>query len=869
MKRATLTLLSILSITLIHAQPLCSITAFDEEDGLPHSHVTQLLQDDCGFMWFATWNGLCRYDGYEFRTFKPAVGDGCHMLTDRIRDCALRQDGQIIVRTDDEYFRFDTHTYRFYDITGDEATQAADDIRKNRKSFSMKGHPVLWTDSYGTEWTLTDDGQLSFRQQGAAAATHYASLPMRNATFACNDRQGNLWCLASDKVYRLCTSVQRSRRLSIEPQGEVKCIFRDSKGRMWTATKEDQTVRIWTGDGQSLIGYLAADGTVRTSYTRFGAAVYCIFQQVDGTLWLGSKPDGIFRLRETRPGTFSISRLTKLPNTAVYNITEDSYGRLWVATLGGGLCYTRQPQADDPEFSVPKNFPKDVASRVRFLHITRQGILLATTTEGLLAARLEADADKMVFRLHQREADRGSSLSSSATMDIAEDDSGGILISTESGGINYAKAAELLSEKPVFRHNDDANRQQASDVVLSLTRMGGGRLMAVGNTRISIIGPQGDYRILDNHFFNDKFHFSDAHPQQLADGGWLIGLSNGAIVTSEQQMNHAGYSPRLVLTGVSIQGGSSNWAVEAADTLVLKPDERNLTISFAAIDYNAAERISYAFRLVDESSSDSVHWNYVSHNRSASLLDMEPGSYRIEIRSTNADGQWTDNTRTLTIIVTPTFWESALGRLLLLLIILSTAGAIVYTLLYIRRIKRQQHETLEKYLALIELSNRQTEATASEAAPDGLMGNQPANGNAASGNSADSIAANEDMAVASYDPGNTKSATEKPEEALDPMLKRVMDFINKNISNSEINVGDMAAAAATSRSGLQRKLKHTMGITPLDLLREARIKHACRLLTESNKNVSEIAYESGFSDPKYFSRCFKQSTGMSPSEYKK
>ena len=95
-----------------------------------------------------------------------------------------------------------------------------------------------------------------------------------------------------------------------------------------------------------------------------------------------------------------------------------------------------------------------------------------------------------------------------------------------------------------------------------------------------------------------------------------------------------------------------------------------------------------------------------------------------------------------------------------------------------------------------------------------------------------------------------------------------MQFIEDNISNSDASVGDMASAAATSRSGLQRKLKQAMGITPQDLLREARIKRACQLLRQTDKNVSEVAYACGFSDPKYFSRSFKQSTGMSPTEYK-
>jgi AraC-like DNA-binding protein len=103
---------------------------------------------------------------------------------------------------------------------------------------------------------------------------------------------------------------------------------------------------------------------------------------------------------------------------------------------------------------------------------------------------------------------------------------------------------------------------------------------------------------------------------------------------------------------------------------------------------------------------------------------------------------------------------------------------------------------------------------------------------------------------------------------LDPVIERVMTFIDEHLSDSDIGVGDMAAASATSRSGLQRKLKQAMGITPLDLLREARIKRACQLLRSTDKPISEVAYACGFSDPKYFSRSFKQSTGQSPTDYK-
>lgn len=299
-------------------------------------------------------------------------------------------------------------------------------------------------------------------------------------------------------------------------------------------------------------------------------------------------------------------------------------------------------------------------------------------------------------------------------------------------------------------------------------------------------------------------------------------MTDGAFVTSTSQMDYQAFQPKVVLTGVSVQGGSTNWSVVAADTLTLLPAERNITVHYAALDFNAADRISYSFRLISEDDSDSTRWNYVGHDRSVTLLDLEPGTYCLEIRSTNADGQSLQNVRRLTIVVRPTFWESTWGRLLIVLFVLGTLFLIVYTLLYIRRIKRKQRETLAKYLELMEHRNEPQKADV-----------HPQN------------------------------------DALpDPMLERVMAFIEDHLSDSDVSVGDMAAAAATSRSGLQRKLKQAMGITPQDLLREARIKHASQLLTNTQKTIAEVAYACGFTDPKYFSRCFKQSTGQSPTEYK-
>ena len=447
----------------------------------------------------------------------------------------------------------------------------------------------------------------------------------------------------------------------------------------------------------------------------------------------------------------------------------------------------------------------------------------------------------MIFRLHQREADRTQSLSSSGMMDIIKAHNGRVYVSTESGGVNLIEDADLLKEQLTFRHYTVQNHMLPSDVVMSMTPMPNGRCAIVSSHLVSIIDSTTQYRQLDTHYFNADYRFSEARPLMVDNDTWIFGLNDGAFLTTTRQMERQTYQPQMVLTCLEVRGEKSEvrgekqvsewWNIERMDTLTLQPHERNITLHFAAIDYQAPERISYAFRLMTDGQRDTTQWNYIGTNRSVTLLNLEPGTYRLEVRSTNADGVWMNNQRVLTLIVKPTFWEAWYGKLLLVLLIAGFVAAVICTLLYIRRIKRQHRETLEKYLSLIEVSGERSEVSGERSEISGEK---------------------------SQDSG----------ESLDPMLQRVMQFVDENIANSDVNVGDMASAAAVSRSGLQRKVKQAMGITPQDLLRKARIKRACQLLRQTDKTVAEVAYACGFSDPKYFSRSFKQSTGLSPTEYK-
>lgn len=110
-------------------------------------------------------------------------------------------------------------------------------------------------------------------------------------------------------------------------------------------------------------------------------------------------------------------------------------------------------------------------------------------------------------------------------------------------------------------------------------------------------------------------------------------------------------------------------------------------------------------------------------------------------------------------------------------------------------------------------------------------------------------------------------------EKLSPLDKKFFDRLKETISlhlsESDIKVEDIGAEIGLSRVQLYRKLKAITGLSPNELLRQMRLQKAHELLMHSDLPVSTIAYDTGFSSPGYFSKCFRDEYGISPSDIRK
>lgn len=97
-------------------------------------------------------------------------------------------------------------------------------------------------------------------------------------------------------------------------------------------------------------------------------------------------------------------------------------------------------------------------------------------------------------------------------------------------------------------------------------------------------------------------------------------------------------------------------------------------------------------------------------------------------------------------------------------------------------------------------------------------------------------------------------------------VKQLHDIIKSHMGNSDFGVEDIGAEIGLSRVQLYRKVKAITGSSVVDLLRKARLAKGRRLLEANSMNISEVAYEVGFSSPSYFTKCFKDEYGMLPGD---
>jgi AraC-like DNA-binding protein len=103
----------------------------------------------------------------------------------------------------------------------------------------------------------------------------------------------------------------------------------------------------------------------------------------------------------------------------------------------------------------------------------------------------------------------------------------------------------------------------------------------------------------------------------------------------------------------------------------------------------------------------------------------------------------------------------------------------------------------------------------------------------------------------------------------DVFLAKLLDVMDKQMDNNTLTVDELVDEMGMGRTVFFNKLKSMTGLSPVEFIREMRIKKAAQLLEDRQYNITEVTYMVGMNDSRYFAKCFKNTYGVTPSEYRK
>ena len=277
-------------------------------------------------------------------------------------------------------------------------------------------------------------------------------------------------------------------------------------------------------------------------------------------------------------------------------------------------------------------------------------------------------------------------------------------------------------------------------------------------------------------------------------------------------------SKKLVFTGIQYTNDMNIRPLNDIDTLRISPDERSFSLYLS--DLNYGENALARFRYKMEGYNDG--WNYTSENQHAvNYNNITPGKYRLVVETIGKDGKWGVARRIIPVEVKPKFVETASFRLFVVLLILGFIVALIHAVIYLNRIRRSLQQ---KYSLLMTVE----ELTAN---------------------------------IKNEEKLKLKEDSDKK------FLETNIRFLEDHIASKDLSIDDFARHLGMSRTAYYNRMKELTGLSPVEFIKQIRIKKALWLLKNGKLSITEVAYEVGFNDPKYFSRCFKAEMGMAPSAY--
>ncbi|QLA21142.1 hybrid sensor histidine kinase/response regulator [Desulfolutivibrio sulfoxidireducens] len=498
------------------------------EDGLPQSSVLSITMDTRGFLWFGTYDGLVRYDGYEYRTYHADSGRPETISDGNIRAVLPDGDGALWVGTKSGGLNFfDARRDRFVRYRHDPDTPQSlphDEVR----ALCRDQAGTIWVGTFGGLASLDPAGGtfVTYRQAGAGTLERAADEILALAAgpdgvlfvgtnaglFRFDPRTMAFSPMALDPgpesspgggnpmiVSSLYAADGRTLFAGTEWQGlfeidlESGRITRHLEGRAIAATFRDSRGTLWVGTDVGLAQrespekpFVMHVHEAGDPLSLCGNDIRCVMEDASGILWFGSFTAGISKL-SPKTRAFDLYRKKTgdprgLSGGEVSAVTMDSRGRLWVGTRDGGITVIDRRTGGRKVFRHDPDDPGSISQdEITCLLRDRFGRVWAGTADKGLNLFDEAGGTWRHFR---HDPDNPESLSQDKVWYVAETRDGMLWVGTSKGGLNRLDPATGACRR--YRHDPGDPKSISHDRVRHIVEAHNGGLWIGTNKGLNL-----------------------------------------------------------------------------------------------------------------------------------------------------------------------------------------------------------------------------------------------------------------------------------------------------------------------------------------------------------------------------------------------
>lgn len=555
-------------------------------------------------------------------------------------------------------------------------------------------------------WIVPNGGTFSYFDRKAGKLVPYLLRSNSSGNFRvprikkfCLSDQGILWISGTHDLTQVAFKDHQYHLNGLD-QGEsdVRSLCNTPEGYHWTGYYNG-IIQVSNSQFEK-VGYLAPSGQVVPQQVKFcESPIFALFFDTEGKMWIGTRNDGLFV--RTSQGmthyTMNPADRNSLPSNNIFDIAADRHGRIWLATYGAGLVLTKQSATGQISFISKNNgmpWPKQQFQQVRRIFCTPTGEILVGTTEGLVTfGDSFSTPSKIKFFTSQHIENDSNSISANDIYFIMQHSNGQTLISQLGGMLENISSPNLLQNNLQTAFNRHISYDEG--IVQSMVEDNQGNIWVVRESSIDCYNPKsGTTEVFGPNDFDFNMSFTEARPVHApGTNNITVGTPMGSLTFNPAKMKKSPYQARIIFTMLHYTGESASEPILHKEKVEIPSDKRNLSISFASLDYSRKYNMKYRYRL--DGHTPEGEWidlgtrNYIAFNHISS------GNYVLKVMATNSHGVWSKYVAELPIEVNPTFWESIWGKLFMLLMLLGIVAFVFY--IY----NRNQHEKLNHEMSLM------------------------------------------------------------------------------------------------------------------------------------------------------------------------